>query len=339
MNALEVQDLRVQYGEGSNRVLAVAGVDLVIPKGGTLGLVGESGCGKSTIARALVGLVPVVGGTVRLNGQDATDQRTRNSRAYRHKVQMVFQDPSSSLNPRMTVGQLIGEALTVGGSATRSIERRRDAIRLMELVGLNEAALSRYPHQFSGGQRQRIAIARALAVGPEVVITDEVTSALDVSVQATILNLLKKLQRELGLSMLLISHDLSVVRLMSDQVAVMYLGRIVEQATSLELFSEPRHPYTKALMRSIPVFGLQRRSAPVTGDLPDPRHPPGGCRFHTRCPVGPLANPERTICFERDPGDIQVTATHHAACHFVGAQAGATEIAGGDSDAGQAAVV
>jgi peptide/nickel transport system ATP-binding protein len=317
LNALEVKGMKVQYGEGSDALLAVDGVNLAVPKGGTLGLVGESGCGKSTIARALVGLVPVVGGTVTLGGVDRTPQRSRDAAAYRRKVQMIFQDPYSSLNPRMTVGQLMSEALALRGVVGRkSQERRREGLRALELVGLGASALPRYPHQFSGGQRQRISIARALAVGPEVVITDEVTSALDVSVQATILNLLKNLQLELGLSYLFISHDLSVVRLMSDRVAVMYLGRVVEQATSEELFSAPRHPYTMALMRSIPTFASERRRAPLTGDLPDPRNPPRGCRFHTRCPIGPIAHPERTICMDQDPSELEALTAHHAACHF-----------------------
>ena len=317
MNALEVTGLRVRYGEGADALTAVDGVDLAVPKGGTLGLVGESGCGKSTIARALVGLVPVLGGKIRLDGKDCTPQRARDTADYRRRVQIVFQDPYASLNPRMTVGQMIGEALALRGLAAQNAEqRRKEGLQIMELVGLSASAFPRYPHQFSGGQRQRIAIARALAVGPEVVITDEVTSALDVSVQATILNLLKNLQKELGLSMLFISHDLSVVRLMSHRVAVMYLGRVVEQAESDDLFSAPAHPYTKALMRSIPTFAAERRPAPLTGDVPDPRNPPRGCRFHTRCPVGPLANPERTICVEQDPNDIEVVNDHHPACHF-----------------------
>jgi peptide/nickel transport system ATP-binding protein len=317
LNAIEVEGLRVQYGHGSHGLMAVDGIDMAVPKGGTLGLVGESGCGKSTVARALVGLLPVAGGAIRLEGGDVTAQRVRDSPAYRRRVQMVFQDPYSSLSPRMTVGRLMDEALSLSGLTSLSnIDRRKEVLRIMEMVGLSQTALQRYPHQFSGGQRQRIAIARALAVGPEVLVTDEVTSALDVSVQATILNLLKNLQQEFGLSMLFISHDLSVVRLMSDRVAVMYLGRIVEQASSEQLFSEPRHPYTKALMRSIPTFAAERRSAPLTGDLPDPHNPPSGCRFHTRCPIGPMAKPERTICIEKDPDDLEVVGTQHVACHF-----------------------
>jgi peptide/nickel transport system ATP-binding protein len=213
---------------------------------------------------------------------------------------------------------MITEALATRGSGGGGWRGRRlEAVRILGLVGLPESALERYPHQFSGGQRQRIAIARALAVGPEVVINDEVTSALDVSVQATILNLLKKLQRELDLSYLFISHDLSTVRYMSDVVAVMYLGRIVEVAETAHLFASPQHPYTRALIASIPRIGAARSTAPVAGDLPDPRRPPSGCRFHTRCPVGPLADPSRTICVESDPQAEAALREHSAACHFV----------------------
>jgi oligopeptide/dipeptide ABC transporter ATP-binding protein len=325
LNKLEVRGLRVRYGEGAQALIAVDGVDLDVPDGGTLGLVGESGCGKSTIARALVGLVPVVGGSITLEGVDYTGQRARDTSSYRRKVQMVFQDPYSSLNPRMTVNELMGEALSLRGLSGRSSSARQaEGLRILTLVGLSRTALNRYPHQFSGGQRQRIAIARALAVGPDVIIADEITSALDVSVQATILNLLKDLQRELKLSYLFISHDLSVVRLISDAVAVMYLGRVVESAKSDELFSAPRHPYTSALINSIPSFKPKRAAAPLSGDLPDPRNPPAGCRFHTRCPVGPLTNAERTICIDRDPEEIAAEQVHRAACHFADQQARAS---------------
>jgi peptide/nickel transport system ATP-binding protein len=314
---LEVRGLSVRYGSGAHALTAVADVDLAVPRGGTLGLVGESGCGKSTLARALVGLAPVVAGTVRLDGEDRTSQAARSSAAYRRRVQMVFQDPFSSLNPRMSVGTLLEEALMTRGGEFRSRRRRaEESRRLVELVGLAASALDRYPHQFSGGQRQRIAIGRALAVDPEVVVLDEVTSALDVSVQATVLNLLRELQRAFRLSYLFISHDLSIVRLMSDQVAVMYLGRVVEQAPVDELFARPAHPYTAALMSSIPSLHGARRPAPLSGDLPDPRRPPAGCRFHTRCPVGPVTRPERTECVEVVPLLRPETRPHRAACHF-----------------------
>ncbi len=314
---LDVKGLVVRYGSGRNALTAVDGADLAVPAAGTLGLVGESGCGKSTIARALVGLVPVASGSIFLDGEDCTDTRRREAASYRRRVQMVFQDPYSSLNPRMPVGEVMWEAMGMRGPEYRqSTRRRREVLRLLDLVGLRPDALDRYPHQFSGGQRQRIAIARALAVGPDVVIADEVTSALDVSVQSTILNLLKDLQRELRLSYLFISHDLSVVRLMSDHVAVMYLGRVVENAPSQQLFSQPCHPYTQALIASVPDLDHDRLPAPLVGDLPDPRRPPAGCRFHSRCPVGPLYNPERTICVDVDPQAEAPTREHLAACHF-----------------------
>ncbi len=315
MNILQTRGLTVRYGAGARTLTAVDGVDLGIPKGGTLGLVGESGCGKSTVARALVGLAAVAAGQVMLGDADYSAMAARTSLAYRRRVQMVFQDPYSSLNPRMSVGELLGEALTTRGGRSRG-ERAAESQRLIALVGLPANTLGRYPHQFSGGQRQRIAIGRALAVGPEVLILDEVTSALDVSVQATVLNLLQDLQAELGLSYLFISHDLSIVRLMSDEVAVMYLGRIVEHAPTEEFFTRPAHPYTAALMKSIPSLRGGPRAAPLLGELPDPRKPPGGCRFHTRCPVGPIARPERTVCIDRDPRLEPPTRPHQAACHF-----------------------
>ena len=312
---LELRGITVRYGAGAAALTAVRGVDLDVPERGTLGLVGESGCGKSTLARALVGLVPIASGTVRLDGVDVTSARARAARGFRRRVQMIFQDPYSSLNPRMSVGDVLTEALGQRGTVSRSA-RRGEVLRLLDLVSLPHAALERYPHQFSGGQRQRIAIARALAVGPELVINDEVTSALDVSVQANILNLLRDLQRELGLSYIVISHDLSTVRYMSDVVAVMYLGTIVERAATEELFRSPRHPYTKALIASIPRLGEARRTAPLVGELPDPRHPPRACAFHTRCPIGPLAFPERTVCREVDPQTLVAHSEHHVACHF-----------------------
>jgi peptide/nickel transport system ATP-binding protein len=305
----------VKFGTGADTLTAVDGVTLQVPRGGTLGLVGESGSGKSTVAKAIVGLLPIAGGEIRLDGVDHTSHRARNSPVYRRRVQMVFQDPHSSLNPRMTVEAALLEAVGRRGRMPRS-ERRQEILRVLELVGLGPSALARYPHEFSGGQRQRIAIARALSVKPELIVMDEVTSALDVSVQATILNLLRSLQDELELSYLFISHDLAIVGLMSDVSAVMYLGRLVERTQTEELFVEPRHPYTRALIASVPRFGEPRLHVPVRGDLPDPRHPPTGCRFHTRCAVGPLHRPERQICREVDPQTIAPEMPHAAACHF-----------------------
>ena len=312
---LEVKDVVVTYGSGRDMLRAVDSVSFEISRGATLGLVGESGSGKSTVGRAIVGLLPVAGGSIRFHGADRTATKARNQDEYRRLVQMVFQDPFSSLNPRMTVGQAVGEGLARRRDLSRS-ERRAETLRALELVGLSATALSRYPHQFSGGQLQRIAIARALAVRPELVILDEVTSALDVSVQATILNLLRDLQQELRISYLFISHDLSVIGLMSDVVAVMYLGQLVEYGRTETLFIEPRHPYTQTLLRSVPRIGATRTRAPLRGDLPNPRNPPPGCRFHTRCPIGPVYHPERTICVEQDPHTIADQQPHRAACHF-----------------------
>jgi peptide/nickel transport system ATP-binding protein len=314
---LELNEIVVRYGTGRSQITAVDGVSLAVESGKTTGLVGESGSGKSTIARTIAGLLPIVGGTMTLDGHDVTNSRSRNVRAFRRRVQMVFQDPGSSLSPRMTVGQTIGEALAQRGRIRRTT-RRDEVARVLKLVGVSASAIDRYPHQFSGGQRQRVAIARALAVQPEIIVLDEVTSALDVSVQATILNLLKELQRDLGLSYIVISHDLSVVGYMSDLVAVMYLGRIVEAAERERLFAHPCHPYTQALMRTVPRFGAARTSAALSGDLPDPRDPPSGCRFHTRCPIGPSAFPERTICIDEDPAATADSRPHRVACHFAG---------------------
>lgn len=308
----EVHDLAVRYGSGPGALTAVDGVDFALPEGKTVGLVGESGCGKSSVARALVGLVPILRGQIFLDGDDFSSQRARASIKFRRKVQMVFQDPYSSLNPRMTVQDTLTEVMPQRGSQA---ERRREAARILDLVGLAENALRRYPHQFSGGQRQRIAVARALAVRPDVIINDEVTSSLDVSVQATILNLLKDLQKELKLSYVFISHDFSAIRYMSDVVAVMYLGQIVESAPTSQLFRSPNHPYTRVLIESIPKFGETRRKAPIAGDLPDPRRPPVGCRFHTRCPIGPMFRSDRTICVEVDPQEI-AAQRGGVACHF-----------------------
>jgi peptide/nickel transport system ATP-binding protein len=311
---LELRDLVVRYKSGRSALTAVDRVSFGIPAGSTLGLVGESGCGKSSIARAIVGLVPVHSGRIFLDGVDFSSTSARDSWAYRRKVQLVFQDPYSSLNPRMTVRETLTEVMP---RSLGRADRRKEALRVLDLVGLADNALERYPHQFSGGQRQRIAIARALAIRPDVIINDEVTSSLDVSVQATILNLLKDLQREFGLTYIFISHDLSSVRYVSDSVAVMYLGRIIENKETNELFRAPGHPYTQVLIQCIPKFGEPRRSAPIAGDVPDPRDPPRGCMFHTRCPIGPIARPERRICIELDPQTI-VEQRGGVACHFSG---------------------
>jgi peptide/nickel transport system ATP-binding protein len=320
---LTLDGISVRYGRGRGALTAVREVSLAVPPGGTLGLVGESGSGKSTIARAVVGLLPVVGGHITLDGMDVTASSARRSRAFRRRVQMVFQDPYASLNPRMTVGEALGEAINLRQPTSRQA-RRGAALEALELVRLPSSALDRYPHQFSGGQRQRIALARALAIRPELLILDEVTSALDVSVQAAILSLLVELQRELGLSYLFVSHDLAIVGILSDFVSVLYLGKVVESAAVGDLFGAPRHPYTRTLIESVPRFGGGRkRLTEVVGEVPDPRRPPSGCPFHTRCPVGPRVNPERGVCASEDPHRDAGEREHNAACLFAPAPVGA----------------
>ena len=264
---------------------AVDGVDLDLRPGETLALVGESGCGKSTLARLLLRLEEPTRGAVRFGGTDLWQMDAARVRSFRREVQLVFQDPYASLNPRMRVGSIVGEGLEIHRIGTRA-ERRRRVRELLEQVGLSPEAASGYPHEFSGGQRQRIGIARALAVGPRVVVADEPVSALDVSVQAQILNLLQELKESQGLTYLLISHDLRVVRHVADRVAVMYLGRIVELAEAEELFVRPLHPYTQCLLAAVPVPDPARARAPVPveGDMPSPVDPPSGCPFHPRCP-------------------------------------------------------
>ncbi len=282
---LEVRDLEVQFAGASGPVRAVDGVDLVLRRGETLGLVGESGCGKSTLARAIAGLLPVRRGSVRLEGRELVGLSRRALRRQRPRLQMVFQDPQASLNPRLRVAALIGEALVLHeGLARDALDQR--VCELMGQVGLDPERRGDYPHQFSGGQRQRICIARALAARPELLLCDEVTSALDVSIQAQILNLLADLQRDLGISLLFITHDLGVVRYIAQRVSVMYLGKLVEERETQTLFSDPAHPYTRALLASAPTLASAERgfTASLHGDVPSPANPPSGCRFHTRCP-------------------------------------------------------
>jgi oligopeptide/dipeptide ABC transporter ATP-binding protein len=289
---------------------AVDGVDLELTKGEMLGLVGESGCGKSTLGRAVVGLTDPTEGTVSYRGEALTADRERGKR---RRIQMVFQDPYSSLNPRMTVKQTLSELLNAHKMVPKSgIDAR--CVELLDLVGLPARALDAHPRQFSGGQRQRVAIARALALEPELLIADEPVSALDVSVQATVLNLLEELREKLGLTVLLIAHNMAVVRHVADRVAVMYLGRIVEQAPTDELFTNPRHPYTQGLLTAIPrlVPGRESQSAGVVGDPPSPIDLPSGCRFHPRCPIA-----QEPRCSAEDPVLVPGPgADHVAACHF-----------------------
>lgn len=323
---LDVRDLKVHFPTGSNifgargAIKAVDGVSFSLKKGETLGMVGESGCGKSTTGRAILQLIPPTSGQVIFQGQDLTKLKAGAIRAKRADMQMVFQDPFGSLDPRYTVEQVISEPLINFNRGNR--QQIRERVReLLELVGLKANFINRYPHEFSGGQRQRIGIARSLALNPSLVIADEPVSALDVSVQAQVLNLLEDLQDRLGLTYLFIAHNLSVVRHISDRVAVMYLGRIVEIADNRTLYAMPLHPYTEALLSAIPVPDpikeAQRKRIVLTGDIPSPANPPSGCHFHPRCPrAQAMGNPE--ICRTVDPPLELKAAGHYAACHFAG---------------------
>jgi oligopeptide transport system ATP-binding protein len=286
-------------------------VSIDIQKGETLGLVGESGCGKTTLGRALLRLTEPTGGQVFFDGQDLAQLSSSAMRAQRRHLQIVFQDPYASLNPRMTVSQIIGEPISTF-SLARGEERKRRVQQLMEQVGLSPRFLKRYPHEFSGGQRQRIGIARALAVDPDFIVADEPISALDVSIQSQIMNLLDRLRREKNLTYLFISHDLRAVQHVSDRVAVMYLGKIVELAPARTIYSKPLMPYTKALISAVPVpdpnIEATRRRVVLEGDVPSPINPPAGCRFHTRCPYAIEA------CREVEPQLVQIKPNHLAAC-------------------------
>jgi peptide/nickel transport system ATP-binding protein len=313
---LEVQQLQVVFGHGRDRLVAVDRVDLAIETGKTLGLVGESGSGKSTLGRALVGLLPANAGRIVIEGVNVTNASGRQLAKLRATVNIVFQDPASSLNPRMQVGETVEEVL--GANRARTKQSKHElALEVLSMVGLDKALTNRYPHQLSGGQRQRVALARALAVQPKVLILDEVTSSLDVLVQANVLNLLRRLQSELGLTYLFITHNLSVAHYMSDSIAVMYLGRVVEHGRVDEVLNNAQHPYTQALVGAIPELG-KRPLAKALGDTPNPRLPPTGCRYHPRCAVGPVVNPQRSICTERDPSFAADGSPAAVACHFAG---------------------
>jgi oligopeptide/dipeptide ABC transporter ATP-binding protein len=317
---LEVKDLQVHYKSRSRAhrklgydVRAVDGVSFTVAPGETLGLVGESGCGKSTTGRAILQLIKPTAGSVRFDGTDVTEARRRRLVQLRRGMQAVFQDPYDSLNPRMTIGDIVGEPLIIHRLA-KGEDRRKRVGDLLELVGLSRELMSRRPSELSGGQRQRVCVAKALAVNPKFIVCDEAVSALDVSVQAQVLNLLRRLQRELGLSYLFIGHDLSVVRHVSDRVAVMYAGLLVESADSERLYERPYHPYTVSLLASSPVADPRvERSRPVaavTGEPPSPSNIPAGCRFAPRCPLA------REKCRAEEPAYIEVEPGRTVACHF-----------------------
>jgi oligopeptide transport system ATP-binding protein len=313
---VRVENLVKHFPAGfGTTVKAVDGVSFDIRQGETLGLVGESGSGKSTIGRLVAQLLTPTSGKVFFNDVELTRMRGEKLRQQRRQMQIIFQDPFASLDPRMTVGDIIGEPLSNFG-VMRGRKLNARVQELLRVVGLNPYFNNRYPHEFSGGQRQRIGIARALALNPKLIICDEAVSALDVSIQAQIVNLLEDLQREFKLTYLFIAHDLSVVRHISDRVMVMYLGKIVEIADSVQTYSTPKHPYTKALLSAIPVpdpkIQRQRRLVELSGEIPSPIRPPSGCRFHTRCPIARLPTP----CAEIEPALEEKASNHLAACHF-----------------------
>lgn len=316
---LEVSDLKVYFPihkglfkRVAGHVRAVDGVSLAIHSGRTLALVGESGCGKTTVGKGILQLIRPTAGSVRFAGDELTRLKGAELRARRANFQIVFQDPYSSLDPRMRVADIIEEGMVALGAATSPADRQKSMDSLLQQVGLSPDSKYRYPHEFSGGQRQRIAIARALAVKPRLIVCDEPTSALDVSVQAQILNLLKGLQNELGLAYLFITHNLAVVEYFAHEVAVMYLGRIVERGTVEEVMQAPRHPYTRALLSAVPVVddAARREIIRLAGDMPSPANPPSGCHFHPRCPQVMAA------CRQSYPAVVGFSATHSAGCYL-----------------------
>jgi oligopeptide transport system ATP-binding protein len=324
---LEVRDLvkhfpirqGVVFKRTIGQIKAVDGVSLDLHKGETLGVVGESGCGKSTLAKVLMNLEQPTSGTVKYKGKDVFRLNAGEQRRLRRNIQLVMQDPYTSLNPRMTVGDIVGEPYAIHPDVAPKGSRRAKVRDLLDVVGLNPEHIHRYPHQFSGGQRQRIGIARALALNPEVIVCDEPVSALDVSIQAQVMNLLEKLQNEFGLSYIFIAHDLSVVRHIADRVAVMYLGKIVEIGTEDEIYEGPTHPYTQALLSAVPVPDPTSRQHKaiirLEGDVPSPANPPSGCRFRTRCWKA------EAICAEKEPAlELRQRSNHPSACHFAEAR-------------------
>jgi oligopeptide/dipeptide ABC transporter ATP-binding protein len=315
---IEVRDLKKHFPVRKGllrrtvgQVYAVDGISFAIGAGETLGLVGESGCGKTTAGRAVLRLTEPTSGAIEVNGEDITKLSKAEMRPYRRQMQIVFQDPFSSLNPRMVVGDIVGEPLSVHGVA-RGKELKEQVAALFQRVGLRPAQMANYPHQFSGGQRQRIGIARALALGPKLIVADEPVSALDVSIQAQVINLLTDLQRERQLSYLFISHNLAVVEYISHRIAVMYLGRIVEYADTKSIFTRGQHPYTEALLSAVPVPdpAIKRKKIVLQGDVPSPVKPPPGCHFHTRCPYAVAR------CRVESPLLREIAPGHHVSCHL-----------------------
>jgi oligopeptide/dipeptide ABC transporter ATP-binding protein len=319
---IEVRDLEkhfpltrgIIFQKHVGAVKAVDGISFDVMEGETLGLVGESGCGKSTTARLVTRLLEPTGGSIVYRGEDISHKTRRELKPLRRDMQMIFQDPYSSLNPRKTVGSIVGEPFVIHDIERDEDKRKRLVQELMEQVGLNPEHYNRFPHEFSGGQRQRIGVARAIALKPRLVVADEPVSALDVSIQAQIINLLSKLQRDLGLTIIFIAHDLSVVRHVCDRVAVMYLGKVVELAEGDELFDHPRHPYTGALLSAVPVpdprLAREKQRQVLSGDVPSPTNPPAACRFHTRCPKC------QEICAREEPLLEPKQGGNLAACHF-----------------------
>ncbi|RKP55101.1 ATP-binding cassette domain-containing protein [Cohnella endophytica] len=314
-NILEVRNLQKHFNLSNNRVLkAVDGLNFAIKRGETFGLVGESGCGKSTTGRTIIRLYEASGGQILFNGEDVQKMSGEKRKKFNRDMQMVFQDPYASLNPRMTVGKIIGEGMEIHGLYSGK-EKKERISQLLRDVGLNEEHASRFPHEFSGGQRQRIGIARALAIEPQFIIADEPISALDVSVQAQVVNLFKKLQKDRGLTYLFIAHDLAMVKHISDRIGVMYLGKLVEVATSDKLNAKPLHPYTQTLLSAIPVpdpdVQKQRKRIIPQGEIPSPLNPPSGCPFRTRCPHA------MDQCAATMPPFKEVEPGHYAACHLL----------------------
>lgn len=311
---LELRNLTKYFKVGKGMLHAVDNISLDIPKGKTVGLVGESGCGKSTLGRVLIGLIEATSGEILFHDKDVLKYTDKERSTFRTKAQIVFQDPFSSLNPRMSVYRLIAEPLLINNVSKSRAELKAQVLELMTVVGLSHRLINSFPHELDGGRRQRIGIARALALEPEFIVLDEPVSALDVSIQAQVINLLNDLQRERGYTYLFISHDLSVVRYISDQVAVMYLGKIMERGDNLRLFDNPLHPYTQALLSAVPVARLDDRPKRLIlkGDIPSPINPPNHCRFAGRCPyVQPL-------CLASPPDLVEAEPGHFVACHFVG---------------------